>query len=180
MKRIFLNNALLNGSTYQYRVLRISFNRINTMTWQKYINTDLDAVTLNGLLVLESEIGFKFPDDVRTLIIKHQGQVPDKMMIESDELTPVQFGPVLHASKNKSDINSIRYAFNKWSEFYKNLVPIARSGQSGCVFALDYRTNSANPAVVFIDANTDPEDQDSVLFVANNITELLNNLSGPE
>lgn len=150
------------------------------MEWKKFIDKDLPVPTPDDFSTLEAELGVKFPDDVRSLISEHQGQVPEKRMIESDELAQVHFGPVLHVDKYSNDPCSLRYSFNKWKEYYENLIPIVRSGQSGCVFALDYQSDKENPLIVFIDANGDPEDKDSILFVANNISELIGNLSDPK
>lgn len=148
------------------------------MKWNQYLTSCSKEATDTDIAHLESVTGYTLPDDVKKLLKEHQGQIPEDCMIESDELVPVTFGPVLVANKSQSETSSygIISTWKTWNSYHPGLLPIAESGGSGNVFALDFSNGSKPPKIVFIDHEADPADEDSVLFVANSIDELINRL----
>ena len=60
------------------------------------------------------------------------------------------------------------------AEGFKNYVAISGSGNSH--FCFDYNASQTNPPVVFIDGDFGPEDERSLIPIANSFTGLLNML----
>lgn len=147
--------------------------------WEDYVgvgpasDSDIDAA--------EAVLGISFPAEFRDLLKAHQGQVPEPQLIDSPALVPVGFGPVLHVQPDPTDEDetySVLYVHKIWKGIHPNLVPIADNNGSGCCFAYDYSIDKDSPRIVFVNSDAHPQDEPekAVLFVANNLTELLERL----
>lgn len=151
------------------------------MQWKQYLTSVSSTVSEEDIHLLELSFGVTMPEDAKRLLMSHQGQTPENHMIDSEELMPVMFGPVLisETPKAESDAYGIIRTHRLWAEYYEGLVPIAESGSSSNAFALDFSKDPKNPVVVFIDHEADPESEDALIFVASSVGELLDNLKSP-
>ncbi len=149
------------------------------MKWKHYVKPATGPASQDDIERVESVLGVKLPDGFVRVARQHQGQTPELEIIESDELNPVPFGPLLHFLANPTKEQAVYGMLQrreKWIGWYPNLIPIASSGGGASVFAYDYRRDRENPPVVFINSDVPPDDEDAVLFVANSFDELIGNL----
>jgi cell wall assembly regulator SMI1 len=151
-----------------------------TVKWLDYIDPPIKEATLIDVTNLEAQLEVSLPQDYKDLILTNQGKCPDKEIIESSELSPVPFGPLLHiiedCSKEQSLYGVLR-KWNKWKDIYQKKIPIADCANSGCFFAYDFNAGSEDPPIVFVNVEEEPGDEDAILFVAKNISDLIDSLN---
>ncbi|SHO59171.1 SMI1/KNR4 family protein [Vibrio quintilis] len=151
-----------------------------SIVWEEYIDPSVGDATQQDLLYLESALKVSLPEDYKNLILDHQGKMPTPETIESGKLASSVFGPLFHVMKDATEaqeLYSVIKKWEKWSDVYENIIPIAGTGGSGCFFAYDYRNCTENPPVVFVDVEEDPDDEDAILFVTDSLSELIDSLS---
>jgi SMI1 / KNR4 family (SUKH-1) len=143
--------------------------------WEEYLN--IPPASDKDIQRIESLFSIVFPEEFKQILKSVQGKAPFPEIIESEEVCEVPFGPIFHVLSEVKPSYSIEHVKNRWNQYYPNLLPIADSGD-GCFFAYDLSEDKEKPPVIFVNAEADPEDEDSegILFVAHNLTELLSNL----
>lgn len=147
-----------------------------TVTWEEYVQPPLGEANIKDIENLESTLGVKFPQDYVELILHNQGKYPSKETVVSGELSSSTFGPLFHILRDSSaeqQLYGLIDKWEKWSDIYENIIPIADSAGTGCFFAYDYRETNDHPPIVFIDVEEDPDDDDGILFVADSLTDLI-------
>lgn len=148
-----------------------------SIDWEDYVEPALADASKEDIDNLEKKTGFFLPDDYKELIIHSQGKCPSRELIESEELAPVPFGPLYHIKEECTE-ELLSYAvlrkWNKWKDVYSNLLPIADAGGGASFFAYDFSSNE--PRIIFVNTEEEPDNEDAILFVANSITELIENL----
>jgi hypothetical protein len=145
--------------------------------WEEYLN--IPVASDEDIQQIEDKIGIVFPEEFRQLLKLAQGKTPIPDAIESEEVNEVGFGPVFHVLPDVKPAYSLERVKKHWDEYYPGLLPIASSAGSGCFFAYDFRQEGSNPPIVFVNAEANPEDEEEnegILFVAHNLTELLSSL----
>jgi hypothetical protein len=147
------------------------------MKWEKYINLS-DAELNNHLIILfEKNNGIKFPEQYYDLIVPYQGKNPEAYLIKVGK-AEVEVGPVFYFSDEVSNSDyktyQIEYMKASWGKYYPKLIPFIGAGGSGSCFALDFSMD--NPSIVFINAEAEPGTKNSLIFVANSISDFLNML----
>jgi hypothetical protein len=144
--------------------------------WEEYLN--IPTASDDDIQRIEKQIGIEFPEEFKHLLKTAQGKAPIPETVQSGEVKKVVFGPIFHVLEGVKPTYSLERVKKHWDDYYPGLLPIASSGGSGCFFAYDFRKKQENPSIVFVDAEADPEDEDDegILFVANNLEELLSNL----
>lgn len=152
---------------------------IMTVLWENYVYPLLREATLNDVEKLESIIGVNFPKDYKDLVVQNQGKRPNRETVVSGELSSATFGPLLHVlddCSQEQSLYSVIKKWKKWRDIYLHIVPIADSAGTGCFFAYDYSNHKENPPVVFVDVETDPDDDDAILFVADSLSDVVSAL----
>lgn len=148
--------------------------------WEEYVDPPLGSATKNDIENIEQKLGFQLPTDYKSLIVDNQGLIPSKEMIESHALSAIPFGPLFHILTDCTDeqlLYSLLEKFDKWKEYYANILPIADSAGAGSFFAYNYNVDKLNPPIVFVNIEEEPDTPESYLYVAANMSELLNNLT---
>lgn len=151
-----------------------------TVTWENYVVPALDIANKEQIDFIEHMIGAKLPEDYRRFIADNQGKYPSKETVVSGELSSSTFGPIFHIVKDctsRQQLYSVIVKWDKWFEVYGRVLPIADSAGTGCFFAYDYRDVDSDPSIIFIDVEEDPSDEDTILYVSKNLTELIECLS---
>lgn len=151
-----------------------------SVSWEEYVDPPFSDASTGDLNDLESFLGVSFPQEYKNFVVSNQGKYPSKETVVSGELSSSSFGPVFHVldeCTKEQELYSVRKKWEKWKDVYEGLIPIADSAGSGCFFAYDYRNCEENPPVVFVDVEEDPDDEDSVLFVADSLSEVIASLT---
>lgn len=148
---------------------------MNEVEWEEYLN--IPVASDEDIQRIESLFGMVFPEEFKQVLKSFQGKAPFPEIIESEEVCEVPFGPIFHVLSEIKPSYSVEHVKRRWDRYYPNLLPIADSGD-GCFFAYDLSQDEKNPPVIFVNAEANPEDGDDegILFVSNNLTELLSNL----
>jgi SMI1 / KNR4 family (SUKH-1) len=149
---------------------------MKSIDWEEYLN--IPGASDEDIQRVENQLNISFPEEFKQVLRLYQGKIPIPNGIESEEVCQVIFGPIFHVVSDKESPYSIQHQTEFWHRYYPNLLPIADSGD-GCIFAYDFSQGVENPPVIFVNAEVDPEDDEEdegILFVARNLTELLANL----
>lgn len=146
---------------------------MKSVEWEEYLN--IPVASDEDIKQIEHQLGLSFPEEFKQVLKIAQGKTPVLEIIDSEELCEVPFGPVFHVLPEIKPLYSIKDMKEFWDKNLPGFLPIAEAGD-GCIFAYDLRKGAENPPVIFINADVSPDDDDSILFVANSLTELLSNL----
>ncbi len=149
---------------------------MRSIDWKEYLN--IPGASDEDIQRVENQLNISFPEEFKQLLRLYQGKIPIPGCIESEEVCKVMFGPIFHVVSDEESLYSIQHQTEFWHQYYPNLLPIADSGD-GCIFAYDFSQGVENPPIIFVNAEVDPEDDEEdegILFVARNLTELLANL----
>jgi SMI1-KNR4 cell-wall len=125
---------------------------------------------------MENQLKILFPEEFKQILKLAQGKSPIPKLVELGENHTALFRAIFHVLPEECSGYSIKRTKETWDEYFPCLLPIADAGDS-CFFAYDLRQESENPPVVFINSDADPDDEnESIIFVASSLTELLSNL----
>lgn len=143
------------------------------IAWEDYLG--LPPATVVQVEKVERQLGIRFPEDFRRVLIAHQGQNPVPASLSTERLHPVNLGPVYHVLDTPNDFATyaILNAANTWRPHYPGVVPVIDSGGGNCV-AYDFTTKE--PTLVFIHHEADPSDPEALIPVARSFADLLNQL----
>lgn len=144
------------------------------VTWEPYIEVPGKG-DLAPIAALEQRQGVTLPDVIRQVLLDHAGDttMPDTIPVGRSSATA--FGPILFAGGQKGGKRytySVDFVLEKLAEWSGKsssaevaLFPFATNTASG-YFCLDYRTDPANPPIVFADLNYDFDESSAILPVA--------------
>jgi len=138
--------------------------------WDKYI-------PLTGLEIekVESSLNVQFPDDYKSVVIKHQGQTPVQCCFKVNDNYIVVFNTLFHFNDGESKTYNIIKNNNIASEFLPEMIiPFADTAGDDFV-CFDYRSGEVK--VVF--ASHERSGEEAIIPIANSFTEFLSMLYEP-
>lgn len=145
--------------------------------WEDY--WDVGGLTQSDMASASAELGLIFPPDFVSLMTQHQGQIPPRRWVKVFQGPKTKFGPIMHFRKGRGgEVVTTRETFMRHG-YPKELVPFADSG-SQTHWALDYRASRERPKVCLVVPELGYDDADSVVEVADSVTDLLSMLESAE
>lgn len=123
--------------------------------WEPYLRTAIPLPTGEDRARLEQLAGAALPEAYWRMVGLHQGEVLDAEL-ELDGEGAINFGVLLlalspQALDQQSSTYCVEYCFESMEDRYPvGLFPFA-DDTGGNYWAFDFRTNIADPAIVFID-----------------------------
>lgn len=138
-----------------------------SLTWID--RSRLGPATDEQIEATEAEVGHRFPLDVRTALLEHQGMKPQPNSVVIAEGRPrVEFGVLRSCVPgHPGNIAESWQRMRRWGEdpYPKWLVPITK-GRGATHFALDYSRSEERPGIVLVDPDVLTSDPEFTAFVA--------------
>lgn len=135
--------------------------------------------TLSDVERVETALGINFPDDYRTIVMLHQGEIPQQNLfdlIENNEKTILVMGVLFHFLEDKSESGFYSYNILETYLTRQHLLPPQvipfSEDPGGNYIAFDFSKTPDIPTIVFVDHEAVGE-ENWVSYVAANFTEFL-------
>ncbi|MDW4511787.1 SMI1/KNR4 family protein [Priestia megaterium] len=135
--------------------------------------------TLKEVVEVEKKFGVKFPMDYIDCILENHEGYPSRNAFDYGKVKGAAFNHLLSFNQQEIDY-LVQVRENIKDRLVDGVYPFADT-PGGDYLCFDYRTNEANPCIVYWDhelAHEDPEK--GLFFVANTFTELLSKLYNDE
>lgn len=152
--------------------------RDGPIDWQPYLWERPRPARPEDIDRVEAELGVRFPEDYRAVLLAHQGEVPRPELFDFEEncrTTTTVMGPLFHvlegADTTAASYNIVESYRLRQDSLPPGIVPFSED-PGGNPIAFDFRRSAEAPTVVFVNHEAVGE-AEYIWPVAGSFTEFL-------